>query len=432
MSQVFGVKKEMVLSYIERDQVDEKFKQALKTDKHIIVYGSSKQGKSALRRKHIAEEDEVLVQCGPNHDIQSIYGSILRQMKIQIESSMSDKLLTHDDVDAKGKFKVNIPFIGGIDAELGSKVGTSREQVKNYRSFDINLDVAQDVGEVLLAIKFSKLIILENFHYLEDEIQKRLAFDLRTFQDMGIRVVILGIWRERNRLNQFNGDLIDRITEVPVEPWEDVDFDKVINKGASLLNVELTEQIILKIKECSFGNIGIVQEICKELFTASGITESSSTLQIIDDESLLDKAIKIKVEDYTSRHQRALESIADASRSYEGGLFLPYYIVKIIILSEIQELKSGIKRQTLHTRIREIHYQPERVRAGDMTNLLHGLSNLQGKKSIVPPLFDYDRSDKRMKVIDSSLLFFLRFSDRSELLEEIPNPLESDIPDLLS
>jgi hypothetical protein len=54
----------------------------------------------------------------------------------------------------------------------------------------------------------TRTIILEKFHYLNDEKQKQLAFDLRTFQELGIRFVILGVWREKNRLSQFNGDLL--------------------------------------------------------------------------------------------------------------------------------------------------------------------------------------------------------------------------------
>lgn len=48
VSEVFGVNKEMVLSYFTREFVDGKFEQELRGDKHIIIYGSSKQGKSAL------------------------------------------------------------------------------------------------------------------------------------------------------------------------------------------------------------------------------------------------------------------------------------------------------------------------------------------------------------------------------------------------
>jgi hypothetical protein len=59
---------------------------------------------------------------------------------------------------------------------------------------------------------------LENFHYLPESVQKCFAFDFRAFQELGVRFIILGVWRERNRLLQFNDDLLDGVQEIPVEP----------------------------------------------------------------------------------------------------------------------------------------------------------------------------------------------------------------------
>jgi DNA helicase TIP49 (TBP-interacting protein) len=93
--------------------------------------------------------------------------------------------------------------------------------------------------------------MLENFHYLPESVQKRFAFDLRAFQELGVRF-ILGVWRERNRLLQFNGDLLDRVQEIPVEPWEDEDFVRIVRKGEELLNIKLSEGLLEKCIQLSF------------------------------------------------------------------------------------------------------------------------------------------------------------------------------------
>lgn len=36
---------------------------------------------------------------------------------------------------------------------------------------------------------------------------------------------------KKNRLAQFNGDLLDRVIEIPVEPWSEDEFRQVIQKG---------------------------------------------------------------------------------------------------------------------------------------------------------------------------------------------------------
>ncbi len=65
LSDVFGVSKQRVLSYLERAAVDGYSVKALASDKHIIVYGSSKQGKTSLVDKHLPYEKNVLVSCTP-------------------------------------------------------------------------------------------------------------------------------------------------------------------------------------------------------------------------------------------------------------------------------------------------------------------------------------------------------------------------------
>src|SRR5262249_19197806 len=156
---------------------------------------------------------------------------------------------------------------------------------------------------------------------------------LRTFQELQLRFVILGVWREKNRLAQFNGDLLDRLTEVPVEPWEKQDFRRVVEKGSDELFIEIDPSIIEKCTECSFSSIGVFQELLKELCLVAGVRERGEELVKIDNMNFLEKAIRQKAAEYAARHQRALEAIAagNLSTSVREGiqpLFLPYYLVR--------------------------------------------------------------------------------------------------------
>ena len=62
---VFGIRTQLVLSYVERDEVDRRFRESLLSDHHVVVYGSSKQGKTSLRQKHLPESQSLIVRCGP-------------------------------------------------------------------------------------------------------------------------------------------------------------------------------------------------------------------------------------------------------------------------------------------------------------------------------------------------------------------------------
>lgn len=53
LSDVYGISRDLPLNYVPRDGVDGVFVESLTRDKHIVVYGSSKQGKTSLRKYNL-------------------------------------------------------------------------------------------------------------------------------------------------------------------------------------------------------------------------------------------------------------------------------------------------------------------------------------------------------------------------------------------
>lgn len=282
---VFGVRSKLIKSYIEREDVDSRFKDALKSGNEVIVYGSSKQGKTSLILKHLDEDQYIKVECSPQTTPVDIYKSVLRQIGVTfIESETADSGYEHGG-KIGGSFRVKIPFVGGAKASGEMQDKASARTSKTESHVEYNLTLAQDVSELLKANDFNKFIVLENFHYLPHEVQQTLAYDLRIFQDHHYIFVVLGIWREANRLVQFNGDLLDRVTEVAVEPWEKEDFYKVIAMGEKLLNVDFYH-VKERLVDESFDSIGVVQEICKLCCQFAGINSTSGETVLIKEEYL--------------------------------------------------------------------------------------------------------------------------------------------------
>lgn len=429
LEKVFGVTKDEILSYIERENVDGSLQTALKTDKQIIVYGSSKQGKTALVNKYIEYAKNIVVRCSPQSTTEDIYKSILRQLDVQILTEVTSKDGSSKSIGVIAKIKTLLPLPGlSAEASMQTSATTTTEDSDKLATIEYNLSLAQDVSELIRKSNpMGKFIIIENFHYLKSEIQERLAFDLRTFQEMGIRFVILGVWREKNRLAQYNGDLLDRIIEVPVEPWDTDDFLRVIHKGEDILNIKFSHTINDSIISNAFDSIGVVQELLKTICSLSGIKESQKRLMMIDSTRVFQEACALKGNDYAARHIRALESIAEGrkpSGHKAEGLYLPYYTVKAILKLDFNDVFRGIRRELLEAVIKKNHHRPGDVRSGDMSNLLHNFVQLQCEKKIEPPILDYNRDSRTLKVVDSTFYFFLRNVNREQIIDELINPLE--------
>lgn len=423
VSDVYGVSNQMIDTYIIRDKVDNLFLEGLQRNKHIIIYGSSKQGKTSLTNKHLTVDDYIKVNCSTETGIIDIYKSILRQLDVEIIDSKESTVTIGGDTKIESKVVIKVPLLGSVEGKGGIGGNGKNEISKRYKTVEYNFSLAQDVSELLRETQFKKRIILENFHYLPEEVQRQLAIDLRIFEDYNILFIILGIWRERNRLSQYNGDLIDRVIEIPVEPWEKQDLERIVEIGCPLLNVSFKNVVPTIINSC-FDSVGVFQEICKESCYAAKIYEKLPVLYYITESDVKD-AIKKKMEDYSSRHIRCLESFIEQSvkSSDEIPLYIPYYFIKVLLNEPFEEINKGLKRKYLHDKIKAIHHRPDDVRPSDIGYFLKNLVHSQIKKRISPPIFDYDVSTSTVKIIDSTFYFFLKNCDRNNILDDLQIPI---------
>ncbi len=415
---VFGISNAYIDSYVDRTDVDELFKDGLNSDKHIIVYGSSKQGKSSLIRQHVLDDMKVSVDCTPRTTLVDIYKSVLRQLHVELEETRTSETGNEVSANAGAKFKLKIPFFG--ETEANADIGTKNQNgiSVQFKNIESNLALAQDVTEVIKDCNFKGRIIIENFHYLPLHIQKELSFDLRTFEDNNILFVILGIWRERNRLTQYNGDLIDRLIEIPVEPWSNEDFLKVIKEGEPILNASF-ELLYKRITEIANGSIGVLQELCKHTCLKANVRETNFSDTIILQNNHLDEAINVKVRDYSSRHMRCLEDFISGD---ETKLNLPFYFIQAVLEADLELYSRGISKPLLEKSINSKQEDGKIIRTTDFNRFFNHLVEYQTRKEISPPLFDFDKGSQSVKIIDSTFIFFIKHKDRDELMSCFTKP----------
>ncbi|HWB21048.1 MAG TPA: hypothetical protein VG711_12155 [Phycisphaerales bacterium] len=425
LDEVFGIRTRPVLSYVERTEVDARFQQATTQDSHIVIYGSSKQGKTALRQKHIADDDMIVVRCGPNMSTESVYRSILRQSGIRLETTNVSETGTKASAKTRVGFKALIPIFGGGEAEVGGEIEGNSTNSLSWEFVGYDLGEAQAIGELLQKAAFAKYVVLENFHYLQDETQRSLAFDLKTFHEMKVRFVILGIWQEANLLLFYNSDLQDRIVEIPVEPWTSADFDRVIATGCGVLNIQIDPRILAILKQQAYGNIGLLQEFLRVACEEAEILKTQDKNVAISDIALAQKAIDRKLHDQKGQLLQMLQNIAAKSRmrtDTESPLLLPYYLVMAILRLPIDNFKTGVTKQQLQEFIRGNHHRNdnETPRTSDITNLVIQLPIYQ--KEMSSPFLHYNSEDKKIRIVDMRYFFVLANTDRNAMLDEIPLP----------
>ena len=244
---VYGITRDVPLNYVARDSVDMSFVESLSLDKHIVIYGSSKQGKTCLRKHCLLDKDYIIVQCNNRWTLESIFGQILKQAGYQIVLS--------ERKTQTGRNKI-IASISASVFGLGARAGaeTEEQNTLDVETKGLELDPS-DVNDIISALKrigFERYIVVEDFHYLPVEVQKDFSVALKAFHEASdLCFIVVGVWLEENRLIVYNGDLTGRVLAVDADEWRPEELLQVIDLGAELLNVEFHEDFKNDLRACA-------------------------------------------------------------------------------------------------------------------------------------------------------------------------------------
>lgn len=187
--EVFGISRDQPLNYIERPEVDGRFVENLTRAKHLVIYGSSKQGKSSLRKHWLNEEQNYIsVHCSNRWNIADLHVAILKRAGYEVTQSNTKTTAGKNKINASGTLSI---FGNG----LGGGAETGREKTEATVRTPLELD-PDDVNDIITALKsLEKYVVLEDFHYLSTETQQDFAVALKAFHEQShLTFIIIGVW----------------------------------------------------------------------------------------------------------------------------------------------------------------------------------------------------------------------------------------------
>jgi hypothetical protein len=87
-----------------------------------------------------------------------------------------------------------------------------------------------------------------------------------------------------------------------------------------------------------------------------------------------------------------------------------------VITAKTEQLRAALKYSSVRDTLSRSHPQGAKLNPGNITQALQSTAALQVKKEVKPIVLDYDQTNLRLRVVDSSFLIWLDKQDRNELL----------------
>jgi hypothetical protein len=420
---VYGVNRDLPLNYVTRKKVDAEFVVHLAQRHNIVVFGSSKQGKTSLRKACLKESDYIVVSSSNKWSVSQLHASILKQVGFKVDVSSTKTLSGQAKINVSGEFKAGIPLLGQTEIHGNAEIDGSIETETTTASLELDPEDPNDIIRALTKAKFTKYIVIEDYHYLPEETQRDFAFALKTFHENSqYCFVIIGVWREKNRLIGFNGDLTERVISVDADAWSQSELREVIASGEALLNISFDDQFKDQLIENSYSSVHLVQEACRRVCRSLGVFSTQKERRKVSSDKDAATIIKSIVDDQGGRYMGFLQNISEGFQ--ETIKAMPKWVIFAILKSTLEELNSGLRLVTISKLIKTKHPDGESLNPGNVTQILKTFASLQAKKNVRPIVADYDTQNRALYIVDRGFEIWLGNQDRKALLIELGLPAD--------
>lgn len=413
---VYGIGRELPLNYVSRKAVDEYFVANLTRDKHIIIYGSSKQGKTSLRKHCLQDDDYIVVHCSNKWGVAELHAAIVKRVGYEVTQSSTRTTSGKNKIVAA--FKANVL---GIGVASGGEKEVSKSDAVTTAPLELD---PEDVNDIITALKgFKKFIVLEDFHYLPIETQKDFSVALKAFHEQSkLCFIIVGVWLEEGRLTVYNGDLTGRMVGVNADLWTPDELREVIAAGEALLNVSFADHFKDAVIAGCLDSVYIVQEACYQACIRENINfTQNKTREDVGAERDVPALIREVVNQQTGRYNSFITLFAGGFQ--ETALQMYKWLLYPVLTADGDELESGLTYRRMRDVLRQHHPEGAALNVGNLTQALQSAASLQVKKEIKPIVLDYDQTNLKLNVVDRGFLIWLSNLDRADLLELADLPM---------
>lgn len=416
VDEVFGINRDLPLNYVERESADTVLINNLARRQHLVIYGSSKQGKTSLRKNCLNEDDYIVVHCSNKWELDEVHVAILKQAGYELTVSKT--------MATSGKHKIFAKIKAGFfgaEAEGGAESEQTHE--KGVTKAPLELDPL-DVNDIISALQdsdFTKYIVLEDFHYLPVETQKDFSVALKAFHENSkLSFIIIGVWLEENRLSVYNGDLTGRLLPINADKWSYDELEAVISAGEALLNVSFSDEFKTELLETCYESVYIVQETCHQCCLRHNIVKTQGELEEIGSKAECSELVSQVVNQQGGRFNSFLTQFSEGFQ--DTVLEMHKWLLYPLLTDNMEQLAKGFTQADIRNKLQEVHPSGGELNSGNVTQSLQSLTSLQIKKDIKPLVLDYDQTNLRLNIVDKSFQIWLSRQNRNDLLDLVGLP----------
>ena len=399
-------------TYIDRrfsngNTYEAKLKKALRSSGRLIsITGASKTGKTVLCHKVVEQERIIDLSGAQIQSKEDFWNQIAEKIHFPLEIQMTtieqNKLGVSISAGGKGK----IPFLAS--AQASGQISADNSTGKNIAVKEVRSSNAM----INYMIINNKVLVIDDFHYINDELQLYIARILKTALFNGLKAILLSLPHRADDAIRHNPDLIGRTSFIEIEAWTVEELQEIAVRGFKLLHLNIDEDCSYLLARESITSPQLMQQNCFNL--AYGMQENNINEV---SKSLVEQCFRETVADYT-HYDEILAKILKGPKQgrnkrkhylLKTGKNADIYLLLLIAVSEDPPILS-FRLEDIKSRFSALLDDIEKLpRQLSIANAVANMEKII--RDAVSQLDTVEWKNQCLYILDPFLLFYLRWSN---------------------
>lgn len=236
-----------------------KLSRALKTKGMLsFITGASKSGKTVLCHKVVDKASLIEISGSHIKTIESFWNQIAEGLFLPTEIERSHGRNTETSLGGQIGAKGGIPFLSG-DMKTGA-------QFKDGQTHTLKTKEQRSVRQMIdWIVKEDKVLVIDDFHYIDAEIQLAIARILKSEIFYGLKAIVISLPHRSDDAIRLNPDLNGRVRFIEIAHWTKDELAQIAYIGFELLKIKTEDGLIDLMAAESITSPQLMQQICLNL-----------------------------------------------------------------------------------------------------------------------------------------------------------------------
>jgi len=415
-------------TFLERS-VHQKFQNAIRSYNIIVVYGESRQGKTWTIERYCPAQ--LRIGCNASMTVDQLKKEMLHIVGLDmytVEHSITEEF--SEGCTTSSAVGSEMLISAGMDMNLSS---AHRETLKTtYNTVDLTKN--NDFLDAIREKSSGKYFVFDNFHYLLPSVQQQFCSLLKEFNYQGIKIIIVGVWKDASRITALAPDLLNRCAHIDIGTWSADELETIAIRGSRALNIEIDPEAKDMFIRCAAKNIGIFKDFLQKYCQEFAVYQTQASKKMLSNASSTSKvAEEVIAEAFTPLHDRIINLAMPQRNRKETKrmrLKIVITILRLIVEEAVTEIQTGIHLSSIKNKLDILcqTWAEDLIGISNLTQEL-GLLHLREENRQTGvnfiPLFYFDKANKKLLILEPTVYVLKEYNDA--LLSEIADELEKSV-----